>query len=237
MLATQEISNAKKTKGIATTYRAGKGHEFKTCPNSCKLKPACKSGTNKVDTSYLKTLLKAVPKKGIAFTYSHFHWDTWFPLYKKIKETNKNVTTINYSADSWIDAVKAVKAGIPTTTQIPESEVVKYRKGKVRAVQCPETNGRVSGCLDCGGGVPLCARADRDYVIVFPAHGSHKKKVGTSEAGGCYTSSGNVAIHYKRYANQEQNETDIEKLKRFVAGLPRGSILRHHITGDIGKDN
>ena len=73
MLATQEISNAKKTKGIATTYRAGKGHEFKTCPNSCKLKPACKSGTDKVDTSYLKTLLKAVPKKGIAFTYSHFH--------------------------------------------------------------------------------------------------------------------------------------------------------------------
>ena len=37
-------------------------------------------------------------------------------------------------------------------------------------------------------------------------------------------------------ANASQDETDGEKLKRFVSGLPPRSIIRHHVAGDIGAE-
>ena len=49
-----KLSTAKKTSGIAVTYRAGLGNEYATCPTSCALMPACKSGTDdiKIDSEY-----------------------------------------------------------------------------------------------------------------------------------------------------------------------------------------
>ena len=55
----------------------------------------------------------------------------------------------------------------------------------VKVVQCPAEIVKAKGvagtfnCAGCGGGKPLCARADRDYVIGFTAHGSMTKKVNT----------------------------------------------------------
>jgi hypothetical protein len=89
---------------------------------------------------------------------------------------------------------------------------------------------------DCGGGVPLCARADRDYIIGFTAHGSGKKKAADPDTvGGCYADGGRVRLHWNATANSDQrDETDGEKLTRFAKGLRKGSIIRHHVAGDIG---
>ena len=45
----------------------------------------------------------------------------------------------------------------------------------VRFVACPASrSGRTVQCISCGGrfGLPLCAQADRGFVITFPAHGA-----------------------------------------------------------------
>ena len=62
MLKTVEISRANKTKGVAVTYRAGKGEKYATCPTTCKMNCSGK-GTKKIDHDYLDALLKAKPKK------------------------------------------------------------------------------------------------------------------------------------------------------------------------------
>jgi hypothetical protein len=72
MLKTVEYSRAKKTRGIAVTYRAGNGSNYGTCPASCELNPSgC--GAKKIDVDYLDAVLDARPAKGVSFTYTHFH--------------------------------------------------------------------------------------------------------------------------------------------------------------------
>ena len=74
-------------------------------------------------------------------------------------------------------------------------------------------------------------------VCAFCAHGASKKKAADpNQAGGCYASGGNVALHWTATAAQDQDETDGDKLRRFVSGLPPRSIIRHHIAGDIGEE-
>jgi len=47
--------------------------------------------------------------------------------------------------------------------------------------QCPATfEGSPTQCASCGGGTPLCARADRDFVITFPVHGGRAKTAATA---------------------------------------------------------
>jgi hypothetical protein len=207
---------------------------FGNCPTSCKLNPSPETSTALVDQQYLAALLRAVPDGGAAFTYTHFPRAKWAQKWRKHQDSGAPTTTINYSADSRQQAKASVKAGIPCVIAIPEDEAVKHeRVDGVRYVQCPATYSAVT-CESCGGGKPLCARADRDYVITFPAHGATKKRVGTKDKGGCYAAGGNVALHWRRLATLQQDTTDGEALLSFVAKLPAGKILRHHVAGDIG---
>jgi len=82
----------------------------------------------------------------------------------------------------------------------------------------------------------LCARAARDYGIVFTSHGPGKRKASNPEIpGGCYGGHGNVAIHWRNLARREQVELDSDKVTRFAKSLAPRSILRHHVVGDIGQ--
>jgi hypothetical protein len=83
----------------------------------------------------------------------------------------------------------------------------------------------------------LCAQLDRRYAVGFTAHGVHKKKAANpDEAGGCYATGGNVLIHWTHTADQDQDETDGDRLRRFAKSLAPRTILRHHIAGDIGAN-
>jgi hypothetical protein len=241
MLKTVEMSRAKKTAGIAVTYRAGKNKMFGTCPASCNLNDSGKGAEN-VDNEYLDALLNAKPKKGFSFTYSHFDFNLWIDKARAVAKT-----VINYSADNMPDALKSFGLNIPTVTVVDQDRW-KYNgkfidvtsdiwKPTVQVVRCPAEYRNIS-CNHCGNGEPLCARMDRNYIIGFSAHGPNKRKAASlTDQGGCYGAQGNCRLAWTDTAAGEQpDESDGEKLLRFVKSLPVRAIIRHHVAGDIGAD-
>ena len=66
MLNCTANSRAKKTAGIAQTYRAGQNEIYATCPDSCVLKPH-KTGTVEIDREYESAVRRAVPKRASRF--------------------------------------------------------------------------------------------------------------------------------------------------------------------------
>lgn len=236
MLKTTAISTAKKTAGCAVTYRAGNQDKFGTCPASCELNASGRGCLeSQIDFEYLDAVLDAKPRRGESFTYSHFHPLFWAHLLSPKK------TVINYSAANPAAAVLAMQASpAPVVTVVPENY---FENGKnaeydgVRFIRCPAEYNSAVTCNNCGGGkAPLCARLDRSFVVTFTAHGAGKRKAGTAERGGCYADGGNVNIHWQNTAKQEQTETDGERLRAFVKALPSGTVLRHHVAGDIGQE-
>ena len=234
MLKTVEMSRATKTAGIAVTYRAGTGEKYGTCPASCKMNCSGK-GAEQIDAEYLDALLDAVPSKGVSFTYSHFDWKLWADKLAPGK------TVINFSTESPLTAAAATLKNVPSVVVLRED----YWQGSktqsapfgVRIVRCPAEYRAGFSCRDCGNGLPLCARLDRDYIIGFTAHGPSKKKAADpTQRGGCYADAGNCRIWWDDTANGEQCETDAEKVRRFAKSLPPRSIVRHHVAGDIGAE-
>ena len=231
MLKTISRSSNRKLGGCAATYRSGSRNVFGTCPNSCRLKPASGNGTSTVDPEYLNALIDAVPRGGVSWTYSHFGPDS-IPLPSPKK------TVINLSSDSVEQALVYVRQGYPTVVAVPADESSRVdRYEEVRFVRCPaEYNSKVD-CNNCGSGLPLCARADRNYVIKFTAHGTQSKLVGDeSREGGCYGSSGPVAIHWHKTRSQTQPLSDVEVLREWIRSLPYGTKVRHHVVGDVGSE-
>ena len=237
MLKTVEISRAKKTKGIAVTYRAGNKEKFGTCPKTCNLNDSG-DGASKIDQEYLNALLLAKPSRGVSFTYSHFDWNLW------AHKLRKDRTVINYSADTISDALISAQH-VPTVTVVNNerwkgSKTFRATRSDLPietrcVVRCPAEYRNIS-CAQCGNGDPLCARLDRTFIIGFTAHGPNKRKAAdNSQQGGCYAAQGNCRIWWEDTAQGEQSETDGEKLKSFVSSLPPRSIVRHHVAGDIGK--
>ena len=235
MLNVVENSRAKKTTGLAVTYRAAARDMFATCPDSCLLKPA-PTETHKIDRAYERAVRRAVPKGGVAFLFTHYSPEQW----GQGNEPGKCV--FNYSADSLEKAAKYLKKGVASVAVVPADYWKRKSSKKViaingaRFVRCPDEITGV-GCNGCGGGSPLCARPDRRFGIVFTAHGAAKNKAGdNTRRGGCYAGGGNVALHWRNLSRREQSEeSDGSRVGRFAAGLRRGSILRHHIAGDIGR--
>lgn len=229
MLKTIAVSKNRKTGPIAVTYRAGEHSTYGTCPKSCALNPAGEFGAGLIDPEYTAALLKAVPRNGQAWTYSHFPAES-LPI------AGPGETVINASCDDMDAAVAAVKAGRPAVVAAPAGTDwaggVDYQG--VRFIQCPAELSESFTCAQCGGGRPLCAQASRDYVIVFVAHGNGARKVGTAERGGCYAAGGPVAIAWHG-ARKAGRADDARAVVEFAKSLPSGSLLRHHVAGDIGR--
>jgi len=237
MLNTVENSRAKKTRGIAVTYRAGGGDMFATCPDSCALKPV-ETGTVEVDREYERAVRRAVPTKGIAFLFTHFDPIQW-------AEQNTgapNQTVFNFSADSLSQAASYIKRGVASVAVVPVDYWENRASNKVtesdgvRMVRCPDETMGI-GCAGCGNGLPLCARAERSYGIVFTAHGATKRKAGDNgERGGCYAANHFVGEHWRDLSRRDQaDETDAQAITRFAKSLAPRTIFRPHIAGDIGK--
>ena len=69
--------------------------------------------------------------------------------------------------------------GIPAVCVVPTDAPAVFHHESVRFVACPACHSLPSSrkriqCINCGGrfGLPLCAQADRGFVISFPAHGA-----------------------------------------------------------------
>ena len=234
MLNCVETSRAKKTRGLAVTYRAGAGDMWGTCPDSCALKPLV-TETSEIDREYEHAVRRAVPRKGQSFLYTHFNPALWG------EPNTAGRTVFNYSADSLESAAHHTESGIPSVAVVSadywadKSSDKVAMVGAVRGVRCPNETLGVD-CENCGNGKPLCARSDRDYFVVFTAHGAAKRAAGDPEAkGGCYAGGGKVVLHWRRLAQCDlPQEADAERVRRFALSLAPYSILRHHIAGDLG---
>lgn len=229
MLKTVRISQNSKTGPIATTYRSGRRNTYGTCPKTCALHPAPETGTETIDADYLAALLDAVPPRGQAWTYSHFPAD-------QLPRPEPGKTVINASCDTMDAAVDALENGRPSVVAAPagtEWRRVVYRG--TRFIRCPAELSEGFTCQQCGSGRPLCARPERDYVVVFVAHGPGAKKVGYDTPGGCYAAAGKVSIAWHG-TRKTGAANDAETVRNFARSLPPGSLLRHHIAGDIGAE-
>ena len=242
MLKTVERSTAKKTAGCAVTYRAGKENKFDTCPADCKLNDSGRGcGPQQIDDEYLDALLDAKPRRGYSMAYSHFH-----PLYWGHK-LRKDKTTINYSADTIAEAAAVFLNRLPPVVTVVKKSFWKNGKHatiersdipdqRARIVRCPAEYLDYVTCENCGGkDGPLCARLNRDFIVGFTGHGPSKNKIEKDERGGCYAAGGNVALHWKHTADQNQTKTDAEILRDFMKKINPRAVVRHHIAGDIGK--
>lgn len=228
MLKTVRTSANKKTGPVAVTYRAGTHAVFGTCPKSCPLNPKGDQGADLIDREYLAAVRQAVPPRGQAWTYSHFPAEL-------LPVPAKGETVINASCDDVDQAVAAVRAGRPATLAAPadSGEQWPQRVDGVRFVRCPAETSDAVTCASCGGGRPLCARGSRDFVVVFVGHGSSARLVGQDERGGCYGTSGPVALAWHG-TRKTGAPDDAAELLRFARSLPSGSLLRHHVVGDLG---
>ena len=229
MLKTVAVSSNRKTGPIAVTYRSGTHETYGTCPKSCALHPKSETGAAAIDLEYLQALVKAVPRRGKAWTYSHFA-AAMLPI------AGPGETVINASCDTVEEALAAVSIGRPAVIAVPAETAESWPRVAegVRFYRCPAELSESFTCKDCGNGSPLCARPDRQDVIIFVAHGTGAKKVGTGK-GGCYAASGPVALqwHGTRKAGAPN---DAQALEAFAKSLPPGSFLRHHVAGDTGKE-
>jgi hypothetical protein len=239
MLNCTAISRAKKTAGLAVTYRAAPGDMYGTCPDTCPLKPV-ETKTREIDRDYESAVRHSVPKRGLAFLFTHFAPHLW----AERNTGDRAQCTFNYSAPTLEAAANETALGNASVAVVPadywsgrDSDKVTTAHG-VRGVRCPDETSGI-GCAGCGNGRPLCSRAEREYFIVFTAHGVSKRKAGdNSERGGCYAGGGNVALHWRGLSNREEPaESDAAAHRAFVKTLRPGIILRAHIAGDIGKVN
>ena len=250
MLKVVEKSQALKTTDCAVTYRAGNNDGFGTCPKHCALNPNSTMSTSKIDWDYLDAVLDAKPRGGRSWTYTHFKFEDislkqnrnfHFNYLYRIRDSKQH-TTVNRSTDNVNDAVAVHNKGYPTTVTLSDKNVRKHFVHKeIKFVRCPSEYNKKVGCINCD----LCARKDRNFVIVFHAHGSKKDLVGNEEQGGCYGTFGRVRLqweHTRKNVSQlqqkivSQSQQDINTLNNFVQELPYGTVLRHHIVGDIGKE-
>jgi len=226
MLKTVKHSANKKTGPIAVTYRAGGHSVFGTCPKTCALNPQGNNAADLVDVDYLQAVRRAVPRNGQAWTYSHFPAEL-------LPAPAPGETVINASCDTIPQALAAVAAGRPAVVAAPSGTVWPYTVDGVKFVQCPAELAENFSCAQCGAGRPLCARGNRDYVVVFVAHGSGARLVGDDTPGGCYGNGGPVRLAWEK-TKTGGHQNDAAELLRFSRSLPPGSLLRHHVVGDLG---
>ena len=131
-----------------------------------------------IDHDFLMNLSDAnFGKKG--FTYTHH-----LPIPENlsaIRIANGKGFTINLSGNDMDHAVELSKKELPTCAVIPSTEKRTHfeYKGK-KFLVCPATYRDKMSCDKCR----LCQKADRKYIVAFPAHGTQKKHIDNQQKKG-----------------------------------------------------
>ena len=127
-----------------------------------------------IDYLKLKQLINANKgKKG--FTYSHHVLNEHNVI--ALQNANGLGFTVNASCESVEEADRVMtQYDIPAVAVVVSTESRRFFRTESgrKVVTCPAAvhPGKVT-CATCG----LCQRADRDFIIAFPAHGAAKRKV------------------------------------------------------------
>ena len=132
----------------------------------------------RIDSDFLSKLVEAnKDKKG--FTYTHHKTDNI--NLAMIRGANHKGFTINLSGNDMDHAVKLSATGLPVVAVIPSTvkETHFEHKGK-KFLTCPATYRDHMTCDKCR----LCQKADRKYIVAFPAHGTQKKHIDNQQKKG-----------------------------------------------------
>jgi len=109
------------------------------------------------------------------FTYTHnYHSDT---MQSQILLSNSVGFTVNLSANNLDHADQLYDLGIGPVVSVVNSDYQHNVHGNVtpkgrKVVVCPAVQLDHVNCANCG----LCQKANRDYIIAFPSHGTGKRK-------------------------------------------------------------
>lgn len=127
-------------------------------------------GSDAIDTVALEQLVDANHGKR-GFTYTH-HALTDDNL-RAIELANVGGFTVNLSADDLDEADQMLETGLPVVVLLPADQTTNcLTPGGAKVIVCPATIRDDVSCSTC----QMCARADRQIVIGFPAHGTSAKK-------------------------------------------------------------
>ena len=86
---------------------------------------------------------------------------------------------MNVSCETESDVVQARDRGLPIVISNDTTQHGDKIDGR-RVIQCPQTRSNVD-CSSCGGSAgPICARADREQIVLFPLHGVQVRKAAKS---------------------------------------------------------
>lgn len=130
---------------------------------------------NDGNIDYLKLRKLIMANKGRkGFTYSHHVLNEHNVIC--LQNANGMGFTVNASCESVDDADRVMtEHQIPAVAVIPSTESRRFfntSSGR-KVIVCPATIHENVTCSTCG----LCQKADREFVIAFPAHGVAKKTV------------------------------------------------------------
>jgi len=133
----------------------------------------------RINGGEIKQLVDAVKDFDEVYGYTHK------PLNKEnveyIKYCNDNGMTINLSANSLEHADELYKMNIaPVVVTLPiDAKKNTTTPNGVKVIVCPAAKNKDTTCDSCGGKQKnFCARANRNFIIGFPAHGTQKRLVG-----------------------------------------------------------
>ncbi len=130
---------------------------------------------NEGNIDYLKLRKLIDANKGRrGYTYTHHVLNEHNRI--SIENANARGFTINASTESVEVADKVMTDhGIPAVAVVPSDRTERFYRTESgrKVITCPATVYDNVNCATCG----LCANADRDFIIAFPAHGVAKKTV------------------------------------------------------------
>ena len=132
----------------------------------------------RIDSDFLFKLVDAnKDKKG--FTYTHHRTDKI--NLAMIRGANQKGFTINLSANTVDEALELSKTGLPLACVVPSTEKrTHFEEGGKKFLVCPATYRDSMTCDKCR----LCQKADRKYIVAFPAHGKQKKHIDNQQKKG-----------------------------------------------------
>lgn len=122
---------------------------------------------DKVDWEYITWMNKASAARPDIkqFTYTH----GW----KEIGQNPFSGVVVNASCETVEKVTEARELGYPAVMVVPSDDTrVSWRENGMKFRTCPQQLGQTT-CTTC----KLCAKQDREQVIVFRAHGRSYKKV------------------------------------------------------------
>ena len=129
----------------------------------------------RIDQALLLQLALATRRLRAAWSFTHYPMSP--ENQAALRQTAAKGLVVNASTESRRAAAALVSQDIPAVCVVPSDAPAVFHHEGVRFVACPACRsgaGPRIQCSICGGrfGLPLCAQADRPFVITFPAHGT-----------------------------------------------------------------